>query len=166
MILPTLGHRQVGSIRTSEIEAWLATSDRADSTRTKALQILRSVLDLATGDRAMVTNPAAGVKPPGTEPERTGKALTDMEVAALLAAAETVDEPTAGIVWLMARCGLRIGEALAVHRGDVDLTARTLTVRKSMNRQGDLVATKGRKRADRAAPSQCQQTSPSVSVSI
>ncbi len=136
------------SVRTSEVETWLAGLGRADSTRTKALQILRSVLELAVKDRALVTNPAGGVKPPGTEPERIGRALSDAEVAALLDAAETVDESTAGVVWLMARAGLRIGEALAVHRTDVDFAAGTLTVSKSLNRAGDVVAVKGRKRTD------------------
>ena len=148
LVFPSFGDRPVVSIRTSEIETWLAGLGRADSTRSKALQILRSVFALAVKDRAIVVNPAADVKPPGTEPERTGRALSDAEVAALLDAAETVDESTAGVVWLMARCGLRIGEAIALYRNDVDLAAGKLTVSRSMNRQGDLVAVKGRKRQD------------------
>jgi integrase len=148
LILPVLGNRPVGSIRTSEIETWLATLNRADTTRTKALQIVRSILELARRDRAIPVNPAADVKSPGTEPERTGKALSDDDVAEILAAAEQVDEATAPVVWLMARCGLRIGEALAVHRTDINLAAGTLTVRRALNRSGELVATKGRKRAD------------------
>ncbi len=148
MILPTFTDRPVVSIRPSEVELWLASLDRADSTRTKALQILRGILELARRDRAIVTNPADDVKPPGSEPDRIGKALTDDEVAAVLDAAEQVDESTAPIVWLMARAGLRIGEALAIHRADVDMAAGTITVRRSLNRRGDIVAPKGRKRSD------------------
>lgn len=121
---------------------------RADSTRTKALQILRSVLDLARRDRALAVNRAADVKPPGTEPERTGRALSDDEVSALLDTAELVDESTAGVVWLMARAGLRIGEALGHQRSDIDLAAGMLHVRRSLTRYGELVAPKGRKRED------------------
>jgi len=148
MILPTFGHRNVGTIRTSEIKGWLAGLRRADATRTKALQILRSILELARLDRAIPSNPAADVKPPGTEPERTGRALTDDEAGALLSAAERVDELTAPIVWLMARAGLRVGEALAVQRGDIDFSDGTLTIERSLTRGGELVAVKGRKRAD------------------
>jgi integrase len=148
MILPTFGRRQVATIQTSEVEEWLAGLERADTTRTKALQILRSVLDLARRDRALAVNPATDVKPPGTEPQRTGRALSDKEVAALLEAAEQVDESTAGVVWLMARAGLRIGEALAVQRDDIDLVGGVLHVRRSLTRRGDVVAPKGRKRHD------------------
>jgi integrase len=52
------------------------------------------------------------------------------------------------VVWLMARGGLRIGEALAIHRGDIDLAAGTLNICRSLNREGDVVAPKGRKRGD------------------
>jgi integrase len=148
LILPTFTNRPVGSIRTSEIETWLATLDKADTTRTKALQIVRSVLDVARRDRAITSSPAADVKAPGTEPERTGRALSDGEVAAILDAAERFDEATAPIVWLMARAGLRIGEALAIHRAGIDTAAGMVTVEQSLNRSGDLVATKGRKRQD------------------
>lgn len=53
-----------------------------------------------------------------------------------------------GFRHLRLRAGLRIGEAIALSRGDVDLAAGTLTVRRSMNRAGELVAVKGRKRHD------------------
>ena len=133
---------------TSDIELWVAGLGRADSTRAKALQILTGVLEMARRDRAIVTNPAVDVKSPGTEPERIGKVLTDTEIAAVIAAAEEVDESLAGVVWLMARAGLRVGEALAIHRSDIDFAAGTITVQRSMARNGEITATKGRKRAD------------------
>jgi integrase len=148
LILPTFGTRSVESIRTSEVEMWLATLGKADSTRTKALQILRSVLELARRDRALLTNPAEDVKAPGSEPDRVGRALDDAEVSALLDAAENIDELTAAIVWLMARGGLRVGEALAIHRSDIGLASGVLTVKRSMARNGEIKAVKGRKRQD------------------
>jgi integrase len=148
LILPAFGDSHVAAIATSEIATWLATMQKADSTRTKALQILRQILDLARRDRALATNPADEVKPPGTEPKRTGRALSDDDITAILDAAETTDESTAAVVWLMARAGLRIGEALALRRSDVDLANGRLKVQRSLNRRGELVATKGRKRTD------------------
>ena len=63
-------------------------------------------------------------------------------------AAEAVDETTAAMVWAMVRAGLRVGEAIALHRSDVDLTTGMLNVRRSMNRSGELVPVKGRRRQD------------------
>jgi integrase len=148
MILPTFGPRRVEDIRASEIVAWVASLGRADSTRTKALQILRGVLDLARRDHAISVSPAADVKAPGMVPERVGRALSDEAGAALLDAAEEVAPDTAAVVWLMLRAGLRAGEALALRRRDVDLSAGTITVAGSLNRRGEVVAVKGRKRED------------------
>jgi integrase len=148
MILPTFATRAIGTITTSEVEVWIANLARADSTRAKALQIVRGVLDLARRDRAIPYNPSADVRAPSSEPDRTGRALADAEVRSILAAAERVDETTAGVVWLMARAGLRIGEALALQRQDIDLASGVLHVRRSLNRRGDLTATKARKRTD------------------
>ncbi len=52
------------------------------------------------------------------------------------------------MVWLMARCGLRIGEAIALRRSDVDFTAGTITVATSMSRREGIRAVKGRHRED------------------
>ena len=80
MILPTFANRSVGMITASEVEVWMANLDRADTTRAKALQIVRSILDLARRDRAIPYNPAADAKPPQAEPDRIGRALSDEEV--------------------------------------------------------------------------------------
>ena len=148
LILPHFGSRRVTTIQTSEIGEWVASMGRADATRSMALQIVRSVMELARRDRAIVTNPAVDVKSPGTEPERVGQVLEDADIALLLEASEDVDESIAGVVWLMARAGLRIGEALAVQRSDIDFGAGTLTVQRTLTRKGEFKAPKGRKRGD------------------
>jgi integrase len=133
LILPTFGERTVGAVTTSDVAVWVANLDRADATRSKALQIVRGVLDLARRDRAIATNPATDVASPGTEPERVGRALSDDEVTAILDAAELVDEATAPI---------------ALQRSDLELNSGILSVRRSMNRRGQLVPVKGRQRED------------------
>jgi integrase len=148
LILPTFGERSIKSIAPSEIEAWLASMRKAPNTRGRALQILRSVLDLARRDQLIASNPAADVKPPQMKPLRTGRALADDETNAIISAAEEVDERTAVVVHLMARCGLRVGEALALRRRDVDLDAKTITVATSMSRQEGIRPVKGRTRQD------------------
>lgn len=148
LILPTFGDRIIKSIRPSEVETWLASMDKAPNTKGRALQILRSVFDLARRDRLIPTNPATDIKPPPMKPLRTGRALTDDEMNTIIAGAEDVDERTAVIIHLMARCGLRIGEALALRRQDVDLDTMTITVATTMSRQEGIRPVKGRVRED------------------
>jgi integrase len=59
---------------------------------------------------------------------------SDAEIAALIAAANTLSTPLrrttfATLIGLLAVTGIRVGEAIALDRGDVDLAARRLTVR-------------------------------------
>ena len=144
MILPTFGDRTIKSITPSDIEVWLANLDRAPNTRGKALQILRAILDLARRDRLISVNPAADVKSPPMKPLRPGRALTDEQMIEVINAAEEVDERTAVLVHLAARCGLRIGEALALRTKDVDLDAKTITVATSLSRKEGIRPLKGR----------------------
>jgi integrase len=132
----------VASIRRSEVETWLATLEVAPATRAKALQKLAAVLRLAVGDSAIKTNPCDGIRRPSQKPRREGRALTDAEIAAVIAASEEVDESTAAMVWLMAGAGLRIGEVLALRRAD--LAAGMVHVRGSMSRREGLRPVKGR----------------------
>jgi integrase len=96
------------------------------------LWILRSVLELARTDGAFLRNPTESVKV-STPPTKVGRALSDAELRQVLAAAEDVDPRLAAIVWTMAMAGLRIGEVLALKRGDVDLAAGMLQVAGSMS---------------------------------
>lgn len=138
MILPKFGDRAVASVRPSEIGEWIATLDRAPSTRATALRIMSNVLDLARLDGAFKVNPAADVKPPPISRRRVGRALKDSEISAVLDAAEDVDDRTATMVWLMARCGLRIGEVIALRREALDFKQDALTVAMSMSRRDGL----------------------------
>ena len=142
LVLPTFGRRAVASIRPSEIETWLARLDRAPATKAKALQKLAAILRVAVGDGAIKTNPCEGIRRPSQKPRREGRALTEAEVAAVIEAAEEVDDSTAAMVSLMARAGLRIGEVLALRRDD--LGDGILHVRGSMSRREGLRPVKGR----------------------
>jgi integrase len=144
MILPTFDRRRVAFIKTSEVTRWLAGLSQAPSTKRLALRILFSVLEVARLDGAFKVNPAADVKPPKVGQSQKGRALTDDELSNVLDAAEVVDSRTAAMVWLMARCGLRIGEAMALHRTDIDFASNTVTVSSSMSRREGLQPLKGR----------------------
>ncbi len=145
MILPAFGQRAVGAITETDVEAWIAHLDRAPATKALALRITRSILDLARRDKAIRSNPAADVKPPTVKRRAAvGRALSDDELAKLLHAAEVVDPDTACMVWLMARCGLRVGEILALRRSDVDPEGGVLTVSRSLSRREGARPLKGR----------------------
>ena len=152
LILPYFGDRPVGSLRQSEVAAWLSDLDVAPATKAKACQKLSAVLRLAVADGALKANPCDGVKRPTARPTREGRALTDAEVSKILEAAEQVDPRKAAMVWLMARAGLRVGEVLALKRSDVDLAGRLLHVRASMSRREGLRPVKGREGGGRVIP--------------
>ena len=97
---------------------------------------------MAVGDGAIKASPCDGIRRPSQKPRREGRALNESEIAAVIAAAEEVDERTAAMVWVMGRAGLRIGEVLALRRDD--LGDGVLHVRGSMSRREGLRPVKGR----------------------
>jgi integrase len=83
-------------------------------------------------------DPAHEVPAPDLLPQRPRRAspylYSDAEITALIAAADTLPTPlrraTFGtLIGLLAVTGIRVGEAIALDRGDVDLAAGRLTVR-------------------------------------
>jgi integrase len=144
LILPVFGSQRVSAITQSQVHAWSANLMRAPSTRNKALQILRSVLELARSDGVIRTNPAAEVPMPPPTTLRTGRALNDDELTRLIDAAELVAPSTGAMVVVIARCGLRIGEAIALKVGDIDFDRHLLVLSSSMSRNEGLRPLKGR----------------------
>lgn len=133
-ILPVFGARPVAGLRQSEIAAWLSKLNLSTATKSKCLQKLASILELARADGAIKVNPADGVARPKVK-SRPGRALSDGELAAIIEAAEQVNAEQAAMVWLMARAGLRVGEVLALRRRDVDVAGGMLTIQGSMSRR-------------------------------
>lgn len=67
----------------------------------------------------------------------------------MIGAAYTVNEASALIVVAMGRLGLRVGEALALRRGDFDLSTGLVTIERSRDRDGAARPLKGRYEGDR-----------------
>jgi integrase len=83
-------------------------------------------------------DPAHEVPAPDLLPQRPRRAspylYSDAEITALIAAADTLPTPLrratfGALIGLLAVTGIRVGEAIALDRGDVDLAAGRLTVR-------------------------------------
>lgn len=151
MILPTFGSIPVASVRTSDVDSWIASigETRKLATVRLARGILQSVFELARRDLAVRINPVSdAVMPKQVRRSAPGRALSDDELSRILEAAESTDTSKAAIVWLMARADLRIGEALALRRSDLDFRRTSIEVVRSMSRREGPRPVKGRKSED------------------
>jgi integrase len=125
-ILPALGDQKLGAISPALVRTWHSeTLGKTGPTATRqAYALLRSILNTAVADEAISRNPCriTGAGQPSS-PERP---LLDLEhVQALIGAMPAhLQTLTATIFW----AHLRIGEAVALQRRDVDLAAGTLRV--------------------------------------
>lgn len=96
---------------------------------------------VAIDERTEVPPPdALAVRAPRTPPHHYSAA----EIAALLAQARTIRFPLKAatyetLIGLLASSGLRVGEAIRLDRGDVDLHAGLITIRESKFRKSRLV---------------------------
>ena len=123
----------------------------SDSTIRSTYAVLRTALDGAVRDGLLARNPAAAVKRPGVE-RREVTRLPAAGVAELLRAAEVSRYHPA--LMLIARTGLRRGEALALRWQHVDLDARVIRVVATIGRvDGALVVSEPKtERSRRTVP--------------
>jgi integrase len=128
-ILPELGRRPLGTLSRLDIEAWVAqlAERRGPATTDAAYRILRRVLGAAEAAGILPRNPARGVKTPKA-PRKEMRYLSAAEVWRIV---DATPPPYQTLVLLLALCGLRIGEALALTTKDVDLLRRTIRVTKA-----------------------------------
>ena len=118
------GARSVGTIRKSEVQAWLDSIERSATVVRRAHEVLAGILDIALADRLIASNPARGVK----LPRKTRKAnvyLTHHQVATLANAAPADKR---ALVLTLAYTGLRWGEATALRVQSVTDVPRRLHV--------------------------------------
>lgn len=126
---PRFGNVRLNAITTDQVEAWVTSLRKrgvGDSTIVASLGLLKSVLNHA---RIRV---ADGVSGPALKPARA-RALETHEVARLT---EAVDERYRALILTLAYRGLRIGEAVALRVGDIDLLRGELTVSKTLSEVG------------------------------
>lgn len=133
-IEPRFGSMPVRRIKPGHVDDWIADMVEQGTSASKVIEsagVLKRVLDLAVRDRAIAVNPCGlrtATLPRRPKTERP--VLTPAEVEKLASAMRS--EVDRVLVRLLAYCGLRIGEALALQRGDVDLQRRTITIRRSV----------------------------------
>ena len=116
----------IGSIELSKLTRHRCELYTASQPQWK-LDKLRAVLRKAYEWEYIAKNPIDGVRKPETRPER--KRITTEQLAEILYAFE--GDKLEPVVLLMASCGLRKSEALAVNWEDIDYTSGRLRVSKS-----------------------------------
>jgi integrase len=137
-VLPHLGDRPLRTLRRIDFEEWLGelrnagySNSTIHGARTVAGMILTSALDA----RIVLSNPLAGLRLPMTS-SKTRHALTVEQVEAI---AETVDPWWRIYVLVLAYCGLRPGEAVALQRRDLDDLGRLTIERGISEHRGRLI---------------------------
>lgn len=137
-VAPYWDGREVGTIRKTDVQAWiskLADAGAKPTTIDQALTLLRLVLEYAVDDGKLAANPAHGVKKPKIQ-QKPHKYLTVDQVRLL---AGEVEDNYGNVVLLLAYSGLRFGEMSALRVGDVDLDRRRLRVHRSNTTAGGVL---------------------------
>ena len=121
-IVSRLGHQQIGNVRPSHIQAWV--KDRAGELAPTTLRVvytyLSSMFKMAVRDRLIAVSPCDGrVRLPAID--RGSRVLPSPEQVHQLA--ELLPDNLSATVYLVAGCGLRLGEILGLEVDDVDSSA-------------------------------------------
>ncbi len=118
-IAPRFAGRQVASITTSEIAAWVGSlidDGLSRSTATRALATVRSLFAYAVDDRRIARNPAASVRrPTGGRSRREGLTLTADELFRLK---DACHGRYGDLVVVLGMEGIRWGELAGLQVGD------------------------------------------------
>ena len=137
-IVPNVGARRLAALQPADVERMtgkMLADALSPRTAASARVILRRALADAVRDGLAPRNAAALARPPRI-PTRTLEAgrdyLEPADVRRLIESSK--DEPLGPLVTVAATTGLRQGEVLGLSWDDIDLEARTLTVRRALAR--------------------------------
>lgn len=145
-ILPRVGHIRLDELTVADVNDMMrAMLDRGLSPQTvaHARAVLRSAIAQAMREELIFRNVASIARPPAPVEPFEGRFLTLDEAKRFLAAAD--HDRLAALYRVVLPLGLRTGEALALRWDDIDLEARTLTVRHTLQR---MPRTEGARRGD------------------
>ncbi|MEU5486951.1 site-specific integrase [Streptomyces sp. NPDC020196] len=130
-INPALGDRELSSLRPISVTEWVAQmkSDGLSSSRIRqAYRVLSQLMASAADNGMIVQSPCRGIRLPRM-PQTEPHILTPLEASHIVHGASA---PNDLLIALLAFAGLRIGEAFALRRIDVDVAGRLLCVDESL----------------------------------
>jgi integrase len=138
-VLPIFGDRAVDKITKGAIKDFLlgkVNDGFAGSTVTHMKNVISGVLNKAVDDETIQTNPAHKLgKIFKTQDKRKDvDFLTKEELKRLLDTVQVHFPRHYPLFLLLARTGLRIGEALALQWGDIDFNGRFITIQRGISR--------------------------------
>jgi integrase len=144
-VLPALGSIKVRKLHRSQIKTLLAEK-KATGLAVDTVRLihatLRAMLNAAVDDGVIQANPAAGLgrsmrlARSRAEREENIRAMDREHLARFLAAVEAKTPRYYPLFFVMARTGLRLGEALALKWDDLDLKKRELRVERALATTG------------------------------
>ncbi len=125
-VLPQLGHRPLGAIRTSELQAWAKGRSQvlAPATVRGVHQVVVAIFKAAVADRLISSSPTVGVKLPRVEVAEGGLLAPDQ----ISDIAVAVPPRYRALIIAGAATGLRQGELLGLSVDRVDFLRRTIRV--------------------------------------
>ncbi|WP_431903040.1 tyrosine-type recombinase/integrase [Nonomuraea sp. bgisy101] len=132
-IAPSLGGVAVGKLTTPMIRSWradLLAKGTSVSTAAKAYRLLRAVLMTAADEDKLIARNPCRIKGADNEHTPERPILTLAQVFEL--ADRMADRRFKALILLTTFASLRWGEVIALRRGSLDLTARTVTVREQL----------------------------------
>ncbi|RMI46671.1 tyrosine-type recombinase/integrase [Streptomyces triticirhizae] len=133
-VLPHLGRRTLGQVSMTDVERLFATwsSGGAPRNTIESRRIaVSSAFTYAVRHKLVPLNPVRGAELPGRSVTAIDEhALPSMEE--VQAIAESIGSRLEPAIWLMACCGLRIGEVLGLH--ETDFHGNTVRLRRQVTR--------------------------------
>lgn len=135
-VQPVWGHRQVGLIRHSDVQAWVSKLGVGKSATVvlRSYGVLAGILDTAVKDRRVSSNVARGVNLP--RKNKLARHYLTHEQVGLLASGAGQHST---LVLFLAYTGLRWGEAVALQVGALDMLRRRSLVQANAVRVGGQV---------------------------
>ena len=132
LIKPRWEHARVDQVAHSQIQEWVATTEKSASWTRDAYNVLSQILGMAVKDGMIRKNPAAGVKLPRRDKPR--KVYLTMEQLELFAdeCGERKD-----LILLLGTSGLRWGEAIALRPCDLNPLRNRIQVTRSASKAGN-----------------------------
>ncbi|PAZ09907.1 site-specific integrase [Streptomyces sp. SA15] len=120
LVNPALGDRELSSLRPITVTEWVAgmrTKGLSPSRIRQAYRVLSQIMQSAADNDMIAQTPCRGVKLPRM-PQTEPHILTPLEASRLVRSAE---KPHDLLIALLAFAGLRVGEAFALRRTDIDV---------------------------------------------